>query len=181
MVNPHLGTGMQVKKILEDRVKKPPVSFLPRSDKSWNTLSLGYNGLNSGKALECEKQWKVLLSLNIWLIFLLLLLPGPNLFGKSWNWLRKCADKHIHVSYIAWFAHEFVGVGLWDFVCLSGGFFVFVWLLLVVFSVWCCFFLGVLLHVWTYLQFVLRLIDLALRLLNTMNHVGFVYFELYIL
>lgn len=31
-----------------------------------------------------------------------------------------------------------------------------------------------------YLQFVLRLIDLALQLLNTVNHVGCVYFEMYI-
>lgn len=106
MVKPHLGIAVQVKKMHEDRVKKSPVSLLPRFDKSWNTLCLSPNGLNSGKALECEKQWKVLLSQNNWLIFLPLLLPGPKLFRKSWHWLRKCAGKHTYVSYVAWFAHE---------------------------------------------------------------------------
>lgn len=149
MVKSHLGIGGQVKKMHEDRVKKSPVSFLPRLNKSWNTLCLSPNGLKSGKALECEKQWKVLLSQNNWLIFLPLLLPGPKLFRVSWNWLRKCAGKHVHMSYVTWFAHDL-------------------------------FLLGVLLYVWKYLQFVLRLIDLTLWLLNTMNHVGFVYFELYI-
>lgn len=38
-------------------------------------------------------------------------------------------------------------------------------------------FLGVVLYVCKCLQFVLRLIDLALQLLNTVNHVSFVYFE----
>lgn len=41
-------------------------------------------------------------------------------------------------------------------------------------------FLGVLLYVCKCLQFVLRLIDLALQLLNTVNHVRFLYFAIYI-
>lgn len=55
---------MQVKKMHEDRVKKSPVSLLPRFDKTQNTLCLNLNGLDSGKALKHEKQWKVLLPQN---------------------------------------------------------------------------------------------------------------------
>lgn len=58
------------------------------------------NGLNSGKVLKCEKQWKALLAQNNLLTFLLWFYPVPEICRNIIGIDLEYAGKHTHTREI---------------------------------------------------------------------------------